>query len=479
MDTKPPNILLVTIDECKASALGCYGNVDAYTPTIDLLSSQGLTVQNSFTVSTKCVPARAALLTGRYPHTEGHRTLPGFEVRRGENNLVLELLKNKYRTAMFGKNHSFEDDVLSELFEKYHQPCPGIDVPQARREFENNDDLFRAFYRGEFGPIESMADTKATTAAIDFIKDQSSEPFFLLLNYNAPHPPYSDISPYIDLIRERHIKLPVREKLYDTPELLKTYRSVYNLEMLLDDDWRRIVESYYSMITFIDEQLSYVLNAIDEVGVADNTIIILVSDHGDFAGEHGCVEKWDTLFYDCLIKTPLIIRYPPRIIPGSRIDCLVEIIDVAPTILELCGYKIPSWMHGKSLIPIIEGDNYNHKEAVFCEGGVEISALKKAVHYKSDYHKTRHPNYYWKQVLLIDYPWSLMRAKMVRTKEWKLIYRVNGVKELYDLINDPEEIYDVSNKSNNKLVIYELMETLLKWAIITETDYPEIESMYS
>ncbi|NIK67292.1 sulfatase-like hydrolase/transferase [Paenibacillus sp. BK720] len=477
--TKRPNIVMIIMDECKWNVLGSYGNPDAYTPHIDRLAAQGMQFEHAYVTFPKCVPSRAALMTGRYPHVEGHRTLPGFEVRKDENNLVLELKRAGYTTGIFGKNHTMEGEFLSECFDEKGIRW-GKGVPRDRREFETDDSLFRAFYRGDFSGTDEMADTLSTRDAIDFIERRSQEdqPFFLLLNYHFPHPPYADIEPYISIIRERNIKLPVRVDINSVPQIMQVYREVYDLEHLKDDDWRKVVEGYYSMVSYVDDQIEKMVQSIDNAQIAEDTVLILTSDHGDFAGEHVGVEKWDTVFYDCLVRVPLIIRWP-GVVAAGRTDAMTENIDLAPTLLELCGLDAQDWMQGKSLYKLLMGETDSHKEEVFCEGGVEESALTRTVMLDSEDHKKRQPNYHWKQQLIVDYPWTIYRAKMIRTRHWKLVYRINGIKELYDLLEDPLELRDVAHLSENKEIVSELIERLLNWTVRTETDYPRIHKMYS
>ncbi|MGH0053921.1 MAG: sulfatase/phosphatase domain-containing protein, partial [Sphaerochaetaceae bacterium] len=200
---------------------------------------------------------------------------------------------------------------------------------------------------------------------------------------------------------------------------------------------------------------------------------------GDFAGEHGAVEKCDTLFYDCLTHIPLIIKLPGNELKGQRRKTLCENIDIAPTILELLGFAVSEHMHGVSLVASIHDASHIHKQEVFSEGGVEYHALHRAVPYDSPDHKKRHPNYVWKQMLMVDYPSSMYRAKMIRTDQWKLIYRVDGRIELFDLVNDHNEFYNIASEPQYKTLIDSLLLRLLNWCIRTETDYPRIERLYS
>lgn len=474
-----PNIIFLNIDECKASALNCYGNTDAITPRINELASEGLLFENSFTTFPKCVPARCAWMTGRYPHTDGHRTLPGFEIRKGENNLITEFKKVGYRTGIFGKNHTVEENIFKELFdefmemdsenEPFHRPLPAE---------EKDRKLFKAFYQEGRFQKQGFYDTLNTQGACRFIRENSNRNFFLLMNIESPHPIYMDMAPYIDLVKEKNIKLPIIEKLEEAPAVLNAYRKIYDLEEMNESEWRKVVEAYYSMVSYSDDLVGDIINTIREAGIEENTLLIFTSDHGDFAGEHGAVEKWDTMFYDCLVKVPLILRYPGRIKSGLRTSILTENIDIAPTILDLCGMEIPNWMHGKSLCDVIDGITQTHRKEVFCEGGMEDSALLKSLPY-SDAHYVSDSTYFWKQKTMIDYPFTMMRSKMIRTEKWKLIYRVNGIKELYDLEKDPHELQDVSNAFENKDIIIELIERLLLWCIRTETDYPVVDIMHA
>ncbi len=481
MANQMPNVVFITSDECKASALACYGNPYAYTPNIDRLASQGARFNYSFTVMPKCVPSRCAMMTGRYPHVEGHRTLPGFHLRKGENNLMLEMKQRGYTTGLFGKNHLVDWDIIGECFDDYTREWKVADAGEERGripEDEHGAALFRAMYRPHMLREENVHDTYQTGLAVKFIRENRAKPFLLLLDIGCPHPVYRNIQPYLDIIRERGVKLPEVERFEDAPAVLKAYRTAYDLEMLTEEDWKKIVEAYYSMVSYADEMVGRVMKAIDEEGLADNTIFIFTSDHGDFAGEHGCVEKYDTMFYDCLVRTPLIIRYPGRIKAGFSTDAMVENIDIAPTILELCGFEVPGWMHGKSFLKVLDGEASEHKEYVFSTGGVEDHAIEKALPC-TDEHYRRHPNYYRKQKAMIDFPFSMARSKMVRTRKWKLVYRANGMKELYDLEKDPMELCDVSSRPENEGIIRELMEELLKWCIRTETDYPPVKIMHA
>lgn len=474
------NVIIITIDECKSSVMSPYGNCDVFTPAAERAACEGALFENAFTCHPKCVPSRCCLLSGRYAHTDGHRTLPGFELRVGEENLASVLKRNGYVTGMFGKNHTFEEDYKLLCFDEFTTQIKGA-VKIKAKDTPMKDPMHRAFYRGDWKDTyrDEPTDFYDVEDGISFINRHKDEPFFLLMNLSLPHPVYYGMSPYIEIIREKGVRPPYREQLSEVPEALKSYRKAYDLEMLSDEDWGKIVAAYYSMVSYIDNCVDKIYQSVDKNGIKEKTIVVYTSDHGDFAGEHGCPEKYDTLLYDSLVKIPLFIQYPPLIHKGTRFDSLTENVDVAPTILDLLGLTVPETMHGKSLVPYITGRTALHKDAVFSEGGVEDYALKKAPHYDSPECVRMKPDYYWKQVALVDYPHSMQRSKMVRTHEWKLIYRQNGNKELYNLKEDPLEIRNRVEEPGCREVLYELMEKLIEWLISTEPDTPGIDSLFA
>jgi choline-sulfatase len=233
------------------------------------------------------------------------------------------------------------------------------------------------------------------------------------------------------------------------------------------------------MAAYVSDQIDAAVAVLKKLGIYDEALIILASDHGDFAGEHGAVEKWDTLFYDCLIHIPLLLKLPHFRMAGERRSTLCEIIDLAPTICQIAGMPVSDYFHGKSLMDAVADPSFVHREEVFCEGGVEPQALARSLHYDTPEHRKRHPNYLWKQKIMVDFPYSMIRAKMIRTREWKLTFRVDGEIELYNLIQDPGEFENLSGRPEAASISQDLIRRLLQWSIRTEPDTPRIEVMYS
>jgi arylsulfatase A-like enzyme len=261
--------------------------------------------------------------------------------------------------------------------------------------------------------------------------------------------------------------------------VLRHYRKIYDLEGLAKKNWQTIVIAYLSMCSMVDQLVGRLRNELKEQGIENQTIFIFTSDNGDFTGEHGCAEKWDTCFYECLVHMPLQMQLPGLLPEGKRFSQLVELIDIAPTILDLCELPIPRWMMGRSLVPLMRGETNTHREAVFSEGGLEAEALARAPHYDSPEAERMKPDYYWKQKVLIEDRSSLARAKMVRTERFKYIYRVTGEEELYDLERDPNEFRNIASDPDSRGVIDEMRKRLLRWLVDTETDRPYVEKLFA
>jgi choline-sulfatase len=470
------NVVLITLDESNVSALHLYGASADTTPRLDALARDGVVFDRAFCTFPKCTPSRAALLSGRYPHTGGHRTIPGFELGADEDSLAKRLRAAGYRTAMAGKNHTVVPEGIAEHFDVRPEPR-GQDVPWDRRPEETDDVLFRAFYRGDFSDIPGTRDHVTTDAALAFLTESADAPFFLLVNYNNPHPPYTDIEPFASRIPLESIVVPPRESLADAEPVIRAHREVYDLESLDDDAWRRIIRAYWSQVAFVDAEIGRVLDRLDELGLRDDTLVIVTADHGDFAGEHGCVEKWDTVFFDCLVRVPLLMRGPGVGESGRRIGTLTDNVDIVPTVLEICGQEVPADLHGRSLAPVLADASAPHKPYVFAEGGVEDDALTRMAPLDDPTQRKRHPNYPWKQLVMLAYPWTMRKARMIRGERWKLVYRVDGVKELYDLDADPGEMRNLTADPAHAAIAAELLEQLLAWSIRTEPDRPGIAVM--
>ncbi len=473
------NVILITIDECKDSAMSPYGNMYVQTPAAEYMQKHGITFSNAFTVHSKCVPSRSALLSGMYPHTGGHRTLPGFELRKDEDSLISELKEGGYITAMFGKNHSIEETLVHEFFDYTSVPFHGNQNTATDQSNSMNleDPMCRAFYRGVIPHSKTYRpDSTYVDESIQFLTKHKNDTFFLLVNLEYPHPPYVGIEPYFSEIQKRIEAPPACEDLASAPWCLQKYRETYGVESLTADQRIEIEAAYLSMVSYVDNQVMRILDILERLKLMEDSIVVYTSDHGDFAGEHGAYEKFDTLFYDSLIKIPLYIM-SSDLPKDIELSGFVENIDMYPTIRALLDLPAKDRLHGMSLHKYMKGISEHTKSEVFCQGGVESWVVDKAPHQDDPLCERMKPNYYLKQKVIKDNPATLYRAKMVRDEQWKLVYRVNGFHELYQMQHDPHEHTNLFGQFPE--VERKLIEKLLLWEIQTETTEPKISELFA
>ncbi len=437
------NILLLCPDELKATAMSLYGHRLDTTPFLESIAERAVVFDQCHTVHPKCVPSRCAFLSGQYPHVNGHRTLH-LHARPHEINLIRTLRENGYETALVGKNHVVDADTMPGTFD-YHQPSRG----KVAMETPPNTLPPGSYWVGEHSfPLEEFTDYGETETALEWIENgrDSTKPFFMWVNWNAPHPPYGVPQPFHGMTDRSHIDLPPRDSLDNKPPYQAQLRESYELDKMTDDDWREVIGTYLDMTRFVDAEIERVFQRLEAQGILDDTMVVLWSDHGDFAGEHQLPEKWDTSFYDCITRVPLVIHAPHKLGP-ARIPALVESIDILPTLLSIVGVEVPKGVQGIDLNPLMRGEVNAVRDVVFCQGGQEPGLLELAV--APDAKPRPCVAYQMKQSALYAQPGINIRAKMIRDFDWKYCYHQSGFEELYDLQHDPCEIHNLAQDSDH------------------------------
>jgi arylsulfatase A-like enzyme len=485
----PLNVIWITCDEMTTRAMSIFGNPHTKMPAAEQLASEGISFSNAYVQMPKSVPSRVSMITGRYPHCEGHRTLMGkmdfepnpdvknnmFAITAKEPNLVKLLRDNGYKTCLMGKNHLVDWNLHKVWFDDTSHWDSDEWKNRPEKKFEKvSEDLRHAHFRGKLDEnidYDQLEDALYANWSIDFIRKNRDNNFFALIDIGLPHPDYFELTkmPSFQIPLDQ-IQLNDALPIDKCPSVERQYRTSYNLENLTIEERKRIRRAYYTMCEFADRQVKKIVDEVDKLGLKERTLIIYCADHGDFNGSRNCYEKWDTMFYDEIVKVPLIMRLPGILPPNAKFDQLVEFVDIAPTILDVFGVEKPVWMQGKSLLPLMQGKTAEHKDAVFCQGGVEKDATLRPAEVKL--------NYSAKQKVVHDFPQSMIRSKMIRMDKYKYIYRLEGDCELYDLENDPEEIKNLATSADHKEVINKLQERMLKFTIEMETNYPIIDFLY-
>ncbi len=292
----------------------------------------------------------------------------------------------------------------------------------------------------------------------------SDKPFFLFSSFWKPHSPYEVHAPYDTLYNDVDFDLPrqeTRESILKLPphvvrvilrnEYRKNRKPVYDMDR---EKLQWLYRSYYGTVSHIDAEIGRIIQTLNEVGLADNTVIIFTSDHGDQLLEHGNTDK--SVFYESSVHVPFMISFPNHIKPGQY-DDLVMSIDLLPTLFNLLGLKEPYHCHGQSLLPLIGNSDqgYKPRDLVYCEHNIPEVFLNLFNFEKG------------KGVMDIRHP----EGKMIRGKRWKFNYYPKGFEELYDLVNDPNEYTNLAADPGYKAVVDEMKGHLLDWMITaTETD---------
>ena len=327
--SKRPNIIFLMPDQHRAQAVGCLGNAEVRTPHIDRFAAQGLTLDNTFANTPVCCPARAILLTGQYCHRNGMMA-NDLHLREDGVSFAKTLAANGYRTGFVGKWHLDGGKRL-----------PGFVPPGARRQgFQywaanqcSHQHFNNTIFRDTPEPIHLdrfEADAYADYG-IEFIKQAQADdrPFYLTVQWGPPHDPY---------------KAP--------PE----YRNQYDPATLtMRPNWQdkagcpgpKEIAEYYGMVTAIDAATGKILKVLDELGLAENTIVLFSSDHGDMLGSQG--ERLKRKPWEESIKVPGFLRWPGKIKAASHTKAFFSHVDFAPTLLGLAGIRPPAEMQGRDL----------------------------------------------------------------------------------------------------------------------------------
>ncbi|GAC1392894.1 MAG: sulfatase-like hydrolase/transferase [Ktedonobacteraceae bacterium] len=448
-----PHIVIFNPDQWRGDVLGHAGNPAAVTPVIDqLVQTEAVSFRQAYCQNPVCTPSRCSFMTGWYPHVRGHRTM--YYMLQPDEPMLLKALKdNGYFVWWGGKNDVVPAqngfDAYCDV--KYQPEMPPLPmngrVPQEVWRGQPDSDTYYSFYVGRIATEGDEAyyrdhDWSMVLGAIDMIKHAPKDkPVCLYLPLTYPHPAYAVEDPWYSMIDRA--KMPKRvqrpEDWRDKPSMLKGIAERQHLQSWTEERWTELRATYYGMCARVDHQFGMLLDALREAGMYDNTAVFLFSDHGDFTGDYGLVEKAQNTFQDCLTHVPLLVKPPASVqVKPRSSDALVELIDVPATIEALTGIPVQHTHFGRSLIPLLIGETEEWRDAVFCEGG-RIHGETQAMELAS-LPAQKPTGLYWPRASMqrSEGP-EHTKAVMCRTKEYKYVRRLYESDELYDLRNDPSE----------------------------------------
>lgn len=461
-----PNLLLFFPETVRGDAVHDPPGTGAVTPNFDRLRSEGVSFTHAFAQMAYCTPSRCSMFTGLYPHTHGHRSIWHL-LQRGERNLFQDLKDAGYRNVVFGKNDLIASDFAAECFDEWRtrvQPDPGTArIVRSAASERLNSAMYQGLREGECHD----GDWARIESALRFLDEDHDQPWCLFLPLSFAHPWYVVEEPYFSMHDREALAAPIPPV---GGERARAYRSLYRdfaFPNGIDEaDCREIKAVYFGMISRVDAQLGRILDRLAERGLEDDTIVAALSDHGDYAGDYGMVEKCPYGFEDCLLRVPLIFRVPGV---GSReIDGLCEMNDLYATLMELVGLEPNHHQLGHSLVPAIFGEADTNRDAVFAEGG----RLTGEEHWGIQGLDPQ--NWYAKRrdVVSRNPEASLSRCAMIRTRDFSYTYCSNDVDELFDLRHDPDGVVNVAGSADYADIHTHLRDRLLNWMLETSDTLP-------
>jgi arylsulfatase A-like enzyme len=419
-ESNSPNIIFIVTDDQRWDMLGCAGNNIIQTPNIDRLAHEGARFSHAFVTTPICAASRASFFTGLYERTHDYTfNKPPLRKAYTDNSYPCLLKRAGYRTGFVGKFGVNVEVPVDSLFSwKKINGFP--------------------YWKTVNGKKQHLTDIQGEQA-IQFIRESTpGKPFCLSLSFSAPHADdgsreqYFWTGPLDTLYKNATIPVPstAAPAFYEAlPDFLTgtMNRERWFWRFDTPEKFQSMVKGYYRMITGIDQVVGRVRDELNNLGIAGNTVIILMGDNGYYLGDRGYADKW--LMHDVSIRVPLVIYVPGQ--PASKglvIDKMVLNIDVPPTIMELAGILPPSQLQGKSLLPLVSGEKVNWRNSIFCE------------------HLMNEPR--------------IPNSECIRTENLKFIRYPSHPEyiELYNLKSDPWEENNLAENPENKVQILQFQK---------------------
>lgn len=482
---KQPNIVIFNPDQWRGDVMGHLGNSAAITPNLDdLVQKDAVSFENAFCQNPVCTPSRCSFMTGWYPHVRGHRTM--YHMLRQDEPMLLKRLKDSgYFVWWGGKNdvvpaENGYRDYCDVKYTPARRPDPNTNLHADLTGWrgEPDSDTYYSFYVGctqEDTTSEYYdGDWANVLGAIDFVKNApTSQPFCIYLPLLYPHPPYGVEEPWFSQINRKLLppRVPAPDEWNGFSSIVKGIHERQGMHSWNEDRWTELRATYYGMCARVDHQFGLFVNALKEAGFYDDTAIFFFSDHGDFTGDYGIVEKTQNTFQDCLTRVPLIVKPPSSVSIKPRVTkAMTELVDIVATVEELTGLERTYTHFGNSLLPILNGTTDVNRDAVFCEGG-RLHGEVHCMELQSNHHAPG--GLYWPRLSLqqTEGP-EHTKAVMCRTQDYKYVMRLYESDELYDLKKDPTELNNLINELSLQSVVQLLHQRLLQFFMETADIVP-------
>ncbi len=420
--TKTKNVLFITIEDIRDDVLGCYGSPIVKTPNIDRLAKKSVQFNSTYCQYPVCNPSRSSFLTGKRPGTLG--ILDNKKSLFRENPGILTL------PALF-KNAGFHTVRLGKIYhgggrhqdpngwnETYDFKNDKIATQGTGRNMTNGNVKWCRWLASDAQDIDH-SDGKLAAKTVELLKEKRSQNFFIALGFHKPHDPFFAPKKYFDMYPLDQMVPPhIPTGIEKEPDIVFGSSWKNDFDAFTEKERKEFLRSYYACTSFVDAQVGTVLDAMDRLDLWKDTSVVLLGDHGYNLGEHGWWNK--AVLYDHSCRVPMMIYAPGETAQGKQCNALVELLDVFPTITDICGLKAPGDLEGMSFRKLLTDPSQDWKIAAYT------------------------------QVQRGDQEAHSVRTKRWRYTEWD--YGKAGA-ELYDHNNDPDEYYNLVDKPGLENVV--------------------------
>lgn len=460
-ETQQPNIILIITDQQRFDTIAALGFDYMETPNLDRLANEGVIFTNCHIAAPSCVPSRASLFTGYYPHTTGI-------LKNGdqwEHSWVQDLAELGYYCVNVGKMHTvpfetplgFHERYVTENKDRYLEGRYYFDewdkalaahglVKQQRTLYRLREDYEQSL--GAFDwelPPDLQSDMFVGNMAAWWLeaKPKLDQPLFLEVGFPGPHPPYDPLPEYAERYMSKELPLPVisDDELAGLPPAFKAMREhntqvdhdsiVYQLDPTREQLHRQRAY-YYANVSMIDAQVGRLLDVLEAKGYLEDAVVIFTSDHGDALSDHGQSQKWT--MYDIITRVPTLVWSPQRFEGGRTVDGLCQLMDLGATVLDLAGDTAWEKREAQSLLPVLEGEAWAGRDYVFAEHG------RDGILQETEF------------------------MTMVRSQDYKLVHFLDEAHgQLFDLHSDPEEMHNLWDDPAYAAIRQHYLDVLREW----------------
>lgn len=472
-----PNIILIVADQRHYGFSKATGYPLDVSPSLDRLQAEGVGFQRNYCTAPLCVPSRVSMLTGRWPEATHVRMNLQVDDAFYSKDIYQVARQSGYRTGLTGKNHTYLKPADVDVWREFTHEG-GYIAPDAPPEVAAYDEWIKTLHfnvsqQPSPFPATTQIPYRIVTEAIKFIDNAGKQPFFLQVSFPEPHDPEQVPAPYWNMFPPDAV--PDR---CAGPEALKSMGPRAQWEYLLQQDnfpdtedrWRRYVSNYLGAIRMVDDQIARLTDHLDRQNLAKKTLVVFTADHGDYTMNYGLGRKGVGLYED-LTHTPFI-WWGYGVHPSKTVERMfTSMADVMPTFCEVVGAAIPEGVQGRSLWPLLRGDEFPREEFRSIYSGVGVGGLyyEDSDHIPTSISHDPRRSGSWDELNKVTQSGN---QKMVRMEDWKLVFDMMGYGQLYNLAADPCELTNLFGMPQHGDVQSRLMAELAMWLIRTQDSLP-------